>query len=451
MHEIIDVPADIGRFADQLAAAGVKTAIRYYNHRNSTNLPTKGLTRRELDMLHDAGLSVAVVFQQRGGNDGHIEDFTAAAGRRDAARALELAAAMAQPHGSAIYFGVDHDYFRGADLDRIEAYFDAARTTIAGNYVVGVYGSGTVGRRLKNAGKADLIWLAAARRWSGTQQALQEGLWTIDQRYLELTSPIGGFVYDGNVANPAYPTFGQFGPAGAIETDRSNPSGALFRVIARSGLNLRSGPGEPYRVIETLPNGASVTGRGREGDWMRIDLDGDGLSDGYMFASYLQAVSGGIPIVASPGQRPIDVARAELALNISEFPGPADNPRIVLYHGTTSGGSAPDETAWCSSFVNYCVEQAGFTGTDSKWARSWHDEGWGEASTDDPADGDIVVWRRRGAGVDGGHVGFFVGADSTGISVLGGNQSNKVCIQRYPKNGTLGPFTYTLLSIRRAG
>ena len=68
-----------------------------------------------------------------------------------------------------------------------------------------------------------------------------------------------------------------------------------------------------------------------------------------------------------------------------------------------------------------------------------------------PAEGDIVVWRRRGAGQDGGHVGFVIGRDAGGISVLGGNQSNKVCIQRYPENGVLGSFTYSLLSVRRAG
>lgn len=136
-------------------------------------------------------------------------------------------------------------------------------------------------------------------------------------------------------------------------------------------------------------------------------------------------------------------------MNISEFPGPANNPRIVLYHSTTTGGGAPDETPWCSSFVNYCVEQAGFIGTDSKAARSWHDTDWGRVVTAAPAEGDVVVWRRVGAGQNGGHVGFFISRDDSGITVLGGNQSNKVCIRSFPENGPLGSFTYTLLSIRR--
>jgi uncharacterized protein (TIGR02594 family) len=449
MHEIIDVPQDVGPFAERLATAGVKTVIRYYNHRNGSGLPTKALTRRELDALHGAGLSVAVVFQQRGGSGGNIADLSAAAGARDAARALQMAGTMAQPAGSALYFAVDHDYFRTADLAQIEGYFRAVRTAVGSRFTIGVYGSGTVGRRLKAAGLVEHIWLTGASGWSGTQQALQDGIWALNQRYLELTSPIGAFAYDGNVANGAHAGFGQFGPGAVVETGRTAPDGGLFRVVARSGLNLRSGPGEAYRIIQTLASGTLVTGRGVTGPWMKIDLDGDGNADGYMFASYLQSVSGGLPIEPAQARQPIDVARAELAMNISEFPGPANNPRIVLYHSTTSGGGAPDQTAWCSSFVNYCVEQAGYAGTDSKWARSWHDAGWGQEVTAAPAVGDVVVWRRVGNGDDGGHVGFFIGRDATGISVLGGNQSNKVCIQRYPENGTLGAFAYTLLSIRR--
>ncbi len=62
-----------------------------------------------------------------------------------------------------------------------------------------------------------------------------------------------------------------------------------------------------------------------------------------------------------------------------------------------------------------------------------------------------MVWRRVGAGDDGGHVGFYIAGDANGIEVLGGNQSDKVRIQRYPRNGTLTPYSYTLLSIRRPG
>lgn len=66
------------------------------------------------------------------------------------------------------------------------------------------------------------------------------------------------------------------------------------------------------------------------------------------------------------GQSPYDFAKQELLRGVAEVPGPADNPRIVLYHSTTVGGAAPDEVSWCSSFVNFCVEQAGMKGTNNK-------------------------------------------------------------------------------------
>jgi uncharacterized protein (TIGR02594 family) len=449
MHEIIDVAQNVEAFAEQLANAGAKTVIRYYNHSNSQHLPTKALTRSELDRLHGAGLSVAVVFQQRGGAGGNLRDFSQASGVRDTRRALALAQAMAQPQGSAIYFGVDHDFFRPSELGPIKDYFAAARQTIAGKYRIGCYGSGTVGNVLRSAGSVELVWLAAARGWSGTRDALAAGQWTLDQRFLELRSEIGGFIYDGNVFNPAAANYGQFRSGSAHDSRLGEGSAALFRVIARPNLNLRPTPDTLGRPIGSLPTDTMVRGLDRSGDWVKVDLDGDGRADGFVHGAFLEAVSGGIPIDLPNARRPMDVARAELALDVREIPGAQNNPRITMYHATTAGGAAPDETAWCSSFVNYCVRQAGLTGTDSKWARSWHDDHWGRDVTSSPQDGDIVVWRRQAQGVDGGHVGFYVDSDDDTIQVLGGNQGNRISITRYPRNEQMGSFFYTLLSIRR--
>ena len=185
---------------------------------------------------------------------------------------------------------------------------------------------------------------------------------------------------------------------------------------------------------------------------MKVDVQGDGDVDGYMHAGFLEAVSGGLPLELPTGRRPIDVARAELDLDVREIAGSTHNPRIVMYHKTTSGGAASDETAWCSSFVNYCVEQAGLRGTDSKWAMSWHDARWGEDVTAAPMDGDIVVFRRRSGSargpVVGGHVGFFLSQTDDAVRLLGGNQGNRISIASFPKDGMM-TFHYRLLSIRR--
>lgn len=456
MQEVIDAAVNLGPHAVALRAAGVRTAIRYYNHRNSTALPTKALAADELAQLFAAGLSVAVVFQQTGGRDGRIGDLDAAHGRADAQRALARAQALGQSAGSAIYFAVDWDYYRASDLAQIARYFDAAKTVLAGVYDLGVYGSGTVGAGLKRASLVDHVWLAGAKGWSGTRQMLEEGGWSLFQRDLEQVSPIGRIDYDGNIVNPTFANFGQFSAGSALDTPRGQGVATLYAVTARSGLIVRGGPGEDFSRVTGLPLGALVTAKERAGSWIAVDIEGDGEVDGYMFEGYLKAVSGGLPaqtpavVTASPDvRRPIDVARAELVLGVAEVPGERNNPRIVMYHATTTGGAASDETAWCSSFVNYCVEQAGFRGSDSKWARSWHDARWGRDVTGAAEEGDVVVFSRVGNGDNGGHVGFYLDEDATSVRVLGGNQGNRISIASYPKQGTRGPYRYDLLSIRR--
>lgn len=455
MHEIIDSPYNLSDHANRLFREGVRTVIRYYNNSNSSKFPSKCLTRGEFDKLTEAGLKIAVVFQQRGGAEGFLEDFGRGKGTRDASRALALAETIGQPENSAIYFGVDHDFFRPAELDQIERYFSEVNAAFGGRYRVGVYGSGAVCTRLKASGLATLFWLPASMGWSGSRAFLASAQWTLFQKFQNLRSDFGGFGYDGNLFNSAFPDFGAFGPATVptpdtpIAHDPANTV-AVFEVVARSGLRVRGGPGETFGALRTLPMGTIVHGLGQEGEWVQVDIDGDGVADGFMARSFLKALAGGLALPSPTTPAPYAIAQAELALDVREIAGVQNNPRIVLYHRSTADGAAPDEVAWCSSFVNYCVEQAGIKGTDSKWARSWHDENWGQVVTGDPQPGDIVVWRRQSPSTDGGHVGFFVdmvGTDT--IRVLGGNQSNRVRISDYPVKGTMAGTTYTLLSIRR--
>ena len=126
---------------------------------------------------------------------------------------------------------------------------------------------------------------------------------------------------------------------------------------------------------------------------------------------------------------------SENELGVCEVSGSDDSSRVVQYLRSTSLGGAMasnDETPWCSAFVNFCVEQAGFAGTDSAMARSWLK--WGR-NTDKPATGCIAVFARGNP--PSGHVAFFVSETNDEIKVLGGNQSNKVCYAHYPKNRLL--------------
>jgi uncharacterized protein (TIGR02594 family) len=136
-----------------------------------------------------------------------------------------------------------------------------------------------------------------------------------------------------------------------------------------------------------------------------------------------------------------EIAFRELDSCVAERRG-GEHPRILEYLGTCSdlaeGEADRDSTPWCSAFVNWCLARAGFEGTDSGWARSWAE--WGEA-IEAPRLGAIAVWARGRSSADEpvvtGHVAFVVEDLGDSLLVLGGNQSDRVCLKTYPKRGYL--------------
>ncbi|MFD1033452.1 TIGR02594 family protein [Sphingomonas hankookensis] len=121
---------------------------------------------------------------------------------------------------------------------------------------------------------------------------------------------------------------------------------------------------------------------------------------------------------------------------VAEVAGRAHNPRIVEYHATTTLAAKTDEVAWCASFVNWCLEQAGIRGIRSARAADWGKFG---TALSEPRYGCIVHIYRTPRGVDGAtgsssgnHVAFFVGQTATHIQLLGGNQGNQVKVSNYP-------------------
>ena len=132
----------------------------------------------------------------------------------------------------------------------------------------------------------------------------------------------------------------------------------------------------------------------------------------------------------------LEWAIQELRNNVEEIPGDKHNLRILEYHLETSLKATTDEIPWCSSFLCSAFEETGIPSTRSAKARSWLKWGIG---LDRPKEGSVtVLW--RGTHDDGsrGHVGLYVGEEKNYIKLLGGNQSNKVCVKRYPKFQVLG-------------
>lgn len=196
-------------------------------------------------------------------------------------------------------------------------------------------------------------------------------------------------------------------------------------VVTADGLNVREAPSLQAEVIAVLTKGQVVDWVDSSGDeyWRRIETGG---VRGWASHKYLAPELAGAPKASRPW---LAIAYAEEG--VKEVVGSGDNPRIVEYLRSTNL-SAPfrnnDETAWCSGFANWCVERAGFAGTDSAAAISWGQ--WGKA-TDAPEPGDLVVFNW---GNGHGHVGFFVGFSGSIVKVLGGNQSNAVNVKNWAKS-----------------
>jgi uncharacterized protein (TIGR02594 family) len=138
----------------------------------------------------------------------------------------------------------------------------------------------------------------------------------------------------------------------------------------------------------------------------------------------------------------LSIALREENDGVHEF-DPGSNPRIVEYLKSCDDLGAADQandgTAWCAAFANWCLVSAGKQGTNSAWALNWRT--WGQKD-DAPGRGTIVAWKRIVRGEVRGHVAFLIRDEGDFLLVLGGNQSNRVCQQRYPRNGMMGSTEY---------
>lgn len=119
-----------------------------------------------------------------------------------------------------------------------------------------------------------------------------------------------------------------------------------------------------------------------------------------------------------------------------EFPGARSN-RIIDMMLRSVGMPARDSIAWCSAFVNHVATEVGAEHTDKALARSWLGVGT-HILPQDVVPGIIVVLR-RGTSRWQGHVGFVARLDHRRrrVYVLGGNQSNRVCIKTYSTSRVL--------------
>lgn len=187
-----------------------------------------------------------------------------------------------------------------------------------------------------------------------------------------------------------------------------------LRVTA-TALNLRVAPDVKSQAIAVLPKNAEIETLAPESNgWVKVRTSNG--RTGYVSVKYT-APSEDFPWMT--------FARAEIG--VKEYPSERHNLRILEYHKATSLRATSDETPWCSAFVNWCLQQAGILGTNSAAAKSFLK--WGR-EIKDPVPGCIVVLKRGGHAWNG-HVAFYLGKNNLNISLLGGNQSNRVKVGNY--------------------
>lgn len=128
------------------------------------------------------------------------------------------------------------------------------------------------------------------------------------------------------------------------------------------------------------------------------------------------------------------IAIAMQEVGQKEIHGPANNPRILEYHSTTTLRANSEETPWCSSFANWCMQRAGIPGTKSAAAISWMH--WGKPSAARPG-AITIIYNRKAAGsratASGYHVAFLVEEGPSYYRLVGGNQNNQVIVKDFSK------------------
>jgi len=134
---------------------------------------------------------------------------------------------------------------------------------------------------------------------------------------------------------------------------------------------------------------------------------------------------------------PYDVAKQYLGTK--EIPGAKNNPLIVRWLRRLATWINDDETAWCSAFVNFCADEAGYESTGKLNARSWLEVGE-IIPLQYARKGDVVIfWRGSRSGWQG-HVAFLdhYNPQRDLIYHLGGNQNNEVNITTTSPDRLLG-------------
>jgi hypothetical protein len=246
-------------------------------------------------MLHDHGLALAIVYQFQGRDRNR---FTGPRGRQAAQFCLQRARVLNQPEGSPIYFGVDSDAAKNSDAGVI-AYFQSVTATFGGRYQVGIYAAGARCRLIQNEGLAERFWVPEAPAWAGTHAYLNSGRWHLFQNTtnIDLSAVTDGhgqkIHIDTNIVNPAQArSIGAFNRDGSeryYDSQRLADVAAAHHWVNRERLAVYDYPGGSEVAHACIARTVHVLGV--SDGWAEVDLNEDGLPEGYCRAADLSPLS----------------------------------------------------------------------------------------------------------------------------------------------------------------
>jgi uncharacterized protein (TIGR02594 family) len=123
----------------------------------------------------------------------------------------------------------------------------------------------------------------------------------------------------------------------------------------------------------------------------------------------------------------------------------ASTPMVLAMLQLDNAWPAGDHVPWCSAFTNFVAWLLRLPRSKSLAARSWLMVGRPVPLNEAKAGYDVVVLKRGKDPQPGpevieapGHVGFFAGLEGDVVLVLGGNQGDRVSVERFDAASVLG-------------
>lgn len=141
------------------------------------------------------------------------------------------------------------------------------------------------------------------------------------------------------------------------------------------------------------------------------------------------------PVAAAPQTNLPWYDTAKSYIGLKEGPLDMDNDEIIRWAKVMAiKDYKKDSIPWCGLFTAWCIFKAKLAFVKNPlWALNWANYATDIRATG-PAPGAILAFKREG----GGHVGFYVSEDADTYHVLGGNQSDMVCVTRVLKSQLRG-------------